>query len=118
MKQDSKEVILKSLFEGHINEAKQAIHVVKYTWDGVKVAELVCYTNTYNKLKKLKGYKELDHTQLEDEDSPQRFYNIITDEIKKNGLDKSVSGGYKVGKENSVGYGYVIYNSDINDLID
>ena len=68
MKQDSKGVILKSLFEGHINEAKQAIHVVKYTWDGVKVAELVCYTNTYNKLKKLKGYKELDHTQLEDED--------------------------------------------------
>ena len=74
--------------------------------------------NTYNKLRKLKGYKELDHIQLEDGDSPQRFYNAITDEIKKNGLDKLVSGGYKVGKENSVGYGYVIYNYDINDLID
>ena len=103
--------ILEGLNESRINEASK-VHVVRYTANDLKDAQLICSTKEYNKVKKTPGYKELDHSEFSSNDSIKYLHNSIRDYIEKYGLKKYGSlddGGTVLGTYGELGYGYILY---------
>lgn len=76
---------------------------------------MVCNSRVYNKLKAEKGYKEIDHYQLDENDNPKRYYNTIMDYIKSYGLDpdgfKPDENGFVTGSYGHIGFGYQLFRS-------
>lgn len=107
-------MILEGLNESRIDEA-QKIHVIRYSNDEAKDAQLICKTSEYKKVKKTPGYKEIDHAEFSSDDNIMRIYYSIEDYINKYGLDyngarRPGSDGHVVGaRVNGAKYGYVLY---------
>lgn len=107
-------MIIEGLTESRVDEAAQSIHVVRYTSNGLKDAQVVCSAREYNKIKKLPGYKELDHTEISKDDI-KLHCNYIRDAIDKYGLKEDNFSpdrdGDVLGHYGQLGYGYQLFKT-------
>lgn len=112
-------LIIEGLNYNRVDEAKQKIIVLAYKWNGYKLCEIICNTQTYNKLKKLPGYKEIDKAEFDSDESVKRFYNYLKDKIDKYGINGFTSdeNGEVSGEYGKLGYGYNIPNDSKLKLV-
>lgn len=84
-------------------------HIVKYRTRDIQIAECICTTQEYNKIKKLPNYEELESYKTTE--SVKRFEKYITDKIVQYNLNNFTpdSRGVIKGKEGDNNYGYLLY---------
>src|SRR5574344_1085369 len=97
---------LQSLLEG-----RQNIHVLAWSSDGMRLAEIICSSREYNKIKTSRGFKEIDHYVVTKDDSPDRFYPYIRDVIDEFSLKRYGSDCGVFGTYGELGYGYYFYST-------